>query len=349
MSDQSSTLQLPFLRDGQAQKHVTVNESLLRLDAIVQLAVVSATTTAEPGAPSDGQVYILPGGKTGEHWGAMGDHALAYYRDGAWEEIIPREGWCAFVKDSDAMLVFTGAAWSAMRSALAAAGLADANVFTGSPQTISAADLPALRLLRTSGAANAKEWRIETGSSDRLFFDTYNDSGVWVGSPAILTRAGALTLSAGLIAGGAVLPAVDDTHDLGSASFRWDDVFATNGVIQTSDAREKTALEEIPEGVKRAVRRIIAGIGAFRWRDSVAAKGPAARLHVGVTAQDVREAFKREGENAEHWALFCCDELDGPPDEIGAPRVRLGVRYDQLFALALAVLFEACVAEKKCQ
>jgi hypothetical protein len=80
---QSTNLQLPYLSAGQAQKHVTVNESLRKLDALVQLAVVSATTTAQPASPSDGQVYILPSGKTGAQWGAMAVNALAYYADGA--------------------------------------------------------------------------------------------------------------------------------------------------------------------------------------------------------------------------------------------------------------------------
>jgi len=61
----TTRLELPFLAAGQAQKHVTVNESLIRLDALVQLAVVSVTASAQPGAPTDGQVYILPAGKTG--------------------------------------------------------------------------------------------------------------------------------------------------------------------------------------------------------------------------------------------------------------------------------------------
>ena len=109
---QSTNLYLPYLAAGQAQKHVTVNESLLRLDAIVQLAIVSATLSAEPDSPSDGAVYILPAGKTGTHWGGMSNHALAYWRDGAWEEITPREGWLAFDQANDTLLHFTGAAWA---------------------------------------------------------------------------------------------------------------------------------------------------------------------------------------------------------------------------------------------
>ncbi|MEZ5996618.1 MAG: DUF2793 domain-containing protein [Hyphomonadaceae bacterium] len=112
MSDISSNLRLPYLASGQAQKHVTVNESLTRLDALVQLAVVSAATSAEPSAPADGQTYILPAGKTGANWGGMSNGALAYYRDGAWEEIAPRESWLAYVKDADRIYYCTGAAWA---------------------------------------------------------------------------------------------------------------------------------------------------------------------------------------------------------------------------------------------
>ena len=112
MSDTSPNLILPYLAAGQAQKHVTVNETIQRLDALVQLAVVSATTSAEPASPADGAVYILPAGKTGAAWGAMADAALAYYRDGAWEEIAPREGWLAVVKDGDQLLHYAGAAWA---------------------------------------------------------------------------------------------------------------------------------------------------------------------------------------------------------------------------------------------
>jgi len=118
MSDQTTRLQLPFLASGQAQKHVTVNESLLRLDALVQLSAVSATTATQPGSPADGQIYILPSGKTGADWGAMANGALAYYRDGVWEQLVPREGWLAQIADADQVLIYSGTAWVGLASAL---------------------------------------------------------------------------------------------------------------------------------------------------------------------------------------------------------------------------------------
>lgn len=108
----TSNLVLPYLAVGQAQKHVTVNESLRRLDVLVQLSVVSATTTAQPSSPLDGSVFILPPGKTGAEWSSFANGALAYYRDGAWVQLSPREGWLAVVKDADQLLHFDGSAWT---------------------------------------------------------------------------------------------------------------------------------------------------------------------------------------------------------------------------------------------
>ena len=65
MSDTSSNLTLPYLAPGQAQKHVTVNEAIRRLDAILQLSAVSATLASQPASPADGAVYVLPAGKSG--------------------------------------------------------------------------------------------------------------------------------------------------------------------------------------------------------------------------------------------------------------------------------------------
>lgn len=117
MSDQSTRLGLPFLAAAQAQKHVTVNESLLRLDALTQLSVLSATTSAQPASPSDGDIYMLPSGKTGADWGAMANGALAYYRDGVWEELTPQHGWRCFVEDANALYARLASSWHKIAAA----------------------------------------------------------------------------------------------------------------------------------------------------------------------------------------------------------------------------------------
>ena len=70
--DASARLGLPYLAAGQLQKHVTLNEALTCLDALTQTAVVSRTATAQPAAPADGALYILPTGATGADWRGLG-------------------------------------------------------------------------------------------------------------------------------------------------------------------------------------------------------------------------------------------------------------------------------------
>lgn len=151
MPDTSPNLALPYLAAGQAQKHITVNETIQRLDALLQLSVTSATTNVQPASPPDGAAYILPAGKSGAQWGGMADQALAYYRDGAWEEIAPRHGWLAYVRDADLLLFYTGMAWASFPSGKiisvsasdrvlgrvsAGAGLAEEVTFTDQAQAL---------------------------------------------------------------------------------------------------------------------------------------------------------------------------------------------------------------------
>lgn len=50
-------LVLPLIQDSQAQKHVTHNEALKLLDAIVQAGVIDKDLTSPPGSPSEGDIY----------------------------------------------------------------------------------------------------------------------------------------------------------------------------------------------------------------------------------------------------------------------------------------------------
>ncbi len=111
MNDFSTRLGLPYLMPAQAQKHVTVNESLRALDALVQMSAVTRGLAGQPAAPADGECYILPAGKTGLDWGPMADGAVAYYRDGAWVQLRPKAGWRVWIADEAIMAVYDGEVW----------------------------------------------------------------------------------------------------------------------------------------------------------------------------------------------------------------------------------------------
>ncbi|WP_062113718.1 DUF2793 domain-containing protein [Aureimonas sp. AU40] len=108
----SPRLDLPFVLPQQAQKHLTVNDAMRRLDAIVQTAVFSASTVSEPAAARAGDLYILPPSATGARWSAMKTGALALFEDGAFVEMAPVAGQIAYVVDTGAFLLFDGASWT---------------------------------------------------------------------------------------------------------------------------------------------------------------------------------------------------------------------------------------------
>ena len=96
----------------------------------------------------------------------------------------------------------------------------------------------------------------------------------------------------------------DNDADIGRPTYRFDDIYATNGTIQTSDANEKQDVAELDEAEKRVATAAKGLIRKFRWIDSVEKKGDDARIHVGVIAQDLQAAFEAEGLDPSRYAMF---------------------------------------------
>ncbi len=107
----SPNLNLPYLAPAQAQKHVTHNEALRQLDAIVQLSVASVADTP-PSSPENGDRVIIGTTPTGDFIDKP--HQLAAFQDGAWEYFAPKTGWRAYVEDVGELRIFDGAVWQAM-------------------------------------------------------------------------------------------------------------------------------------------------------------------------------------------------------------------------------------------
>ena len=108
-SDSTANLALPYLAAAQAQKHVTHNEALRRLDAFVQLVLESVTATAPPGTPPEGGRWFVPAGASGAFAGQAG--RIAAFEAGAFDFLAPAPGFLAFVKDEGRLALFDGTAW----------------------------------------------------------------------------------------------------------------------------------------------------------------------------------------------------------------------------------------------
>ncbi len=119
-ADITPRLGLPWLMPAQAQKHVTVNESLGRLDALLGAAVISRSTVAQPSDPAEGDAYLLPLSPTGSAWSHYSPHDLTYFQDGAWFRVPPRTGLRVYVADESALVIWDGAAWTGWSTLISA-------------------------------------------------------------------------------------------------------------------------------------------------------------------------------------------------------------------------------------
>lgn len=109
MSDNSAILALPYIQPSQAQKHVTHNEALARLDVLVQLSVIGFDAVTPPLVPTEGETHALGSNPVGA-WAGQ-DDALATWRDGGWHFIAPLVGWCAWGAATGELRVWNGSVW----------------------------------------------------------------------------------------------------------------------------------------------------------------------------------------------------------------------------------------------
>lgn len=109
MSDNTPRTGLPLLAAAQAQKHVTHNEALLQLDALMFAPLLDRDLAAPPIAPDNGDTYLVAASASGAWVGQSGK--LAYADGGAWRFYAPFAGLTTYVADEMKLIVFDGDAW----------------------------------------------------------------------------------------------------------------------------------------------------------------------------------------------------------------------------------------------
>ncbi len=128
----------------------------------------------------------------------------------------------------------------------------------------------------------------------------------------------------------------DNAIDIGHSAARFDDIYATNGTIQTSDRNEKQDIAELTDAEQRVAVAAKGLLRKFRWKTAVAEKGDEARTHFGIIAQDLQAAFAAEGLDAGDYAMFISSTWTD--EETGEERTRMGVRYSELLAFIIAAI-----------
>lgn len=116
----TNQLSLPLLRASQAQKHVTMNDALMRLDGLTQLVIASRGAGLPPTAVEDGTVHFVPAGAVNAWAGHEGE--LAIRANGGWVFAVPKPGWRAFIVDEGVQAIHDGVAWRGGAATLAPSG-----------------------------------------------------------------------------------------------------------------------------------------------------------------------------------------------------------------------------------
>lgn len=113
---------MPLLDAAQAQKHVTVNEALMRADVLGAAVVEDRDLAQPPAMPVDGHAHIVGAGATGAWAGQDGD--LALFLNGGWEFVAPWEGCAVWVAAERTRLTRVGGAWTQEQSGISPGGAA---------------------------------------------------------------------------------------------------------------------------------------------------------------------------------------------------------------------------------
>jgi hypothetical protein len=102
-------LGLTLVEQSQAQKEVTVNMALMRIDAVLNSAAISRALATPPLEPQEGDVYIVAAAAT-DSWAGKDGH-VAYFEQ-IWRFIAPNDGMMLWVQDESAHVVYTSGVWA---------------------------------------------------------------------------------------------------------------------------------------------------------------------------------------------------------------------------------------------
>ena len=133
---ETNQLGLTLVEAAQAQKHITVNEALVRLDAAAALTVVDWDLALPPSTPVDGAAYLVGSSAIAEWTGK--DQHVAIWSNGGWVYLAPKTGWEAWNLAIGAPVTFDGVSWGANVAEFSASGAATLNRVIEADHVISA-------------------------------------------------------------------------------------------------------------------------------------------------------------------------------------------------------------------
>lgn len=140
---------------------------------------------------------------------------------------------------------------------------------------------------------------------------------------------------------------LDPAIDLGCDAdwYRWKNIYATNGTIQTSDRNKKNSIEEL---LKEKAQKLIYGLKPSTYKMNTGTSG---RTHWGIISQDIEELFEEIGITSIDFAGFIKSpkiqritvdengkELQKPIEKVIEGEYDYSLRYDEFIAPIIKVI-----------
>jgi len=105
---QTNNLAISLLEQSQAQKEITINQAIVRIDSLLNTAAKSRSLATPASSPAQGDLYIVASSPTGDWAGQAGK--ITYF-DAIWRFITPKAGFSIFVGDEGVFAIYDGANW----------------------------------------------------------------------------------------------------------------------------------------------------------------------------------------------------------------------------------------------
>ena len=102
-------LAMPLLMPGQAQKEMTHNEALSRMDIAVHACALALGLDTPPPAPEPGQCWIIGNAPTSDWSGRAGQ--VAGWTEAGWRFLQPFPGWIVWLSGDRLFAHWDGVDW----------------------------------------------------------------------------------------------------------------------------------------------------------------------------------------------------------------------------------------------
>ena len=183
---ETPNLGLPLIASAQTQKHITLNESLWLVDALLQGTLSQIDQTTPPASPAPGEIFAIGVGATGD-WASQ-DGNLAIWTEGGWRYVQPKDGWTLYSGTDFQQLRYLAGIWRPISAAYSLAGastelatLSVDHVIDPGAQSVTSALIPSHahvigvsgRVLSDVTSDTGTTWRLGVSGSDDRYGTGY--------------------------------------------------------------------------------------------------------------------------------------------------------------------------------